>query len=56
MQKGMDRDRRMSFAVPDRQAIEAELQIAHGLEADLLHVNPRIVGIGMSLEAAHKNS
>ena len=54
VQERMQGDGRVPFASPYGEAIESELEIAGRFEADLLHVDPRIVWIRVSLQAAHE--
>src|SRR6185437_16801596 len=44
----------VTLAAPDDGAFKAELKIACRLEADLFHVDPWLVRVGMSFEAAYK--
>jgi len=45
----MQGDRRVPFAAPYDAPLEADFDIARGLEADFFGVNPRSVRISMAL-------
>ena len=48
----MQVDGLVALAAPDHGALEAELEVLGGPEADLLDVHPGIVGIGVAFEGA----
>jgi len=44
----------VALAAPDDGALEAELEVHCGPEADLLNMHPGIVGIGVAFERTHQ--
>ena len=44
----------MALSSPDDGTLEAKLKVFGGPEADLLDVNPRIVGIGVAFERSNQ--
>ena len=50
----MQVDRLVALAAPDHGALEAELQVRGGPEADLLNVYPGIVGIGVAFQRSNQ--
>ncbi len=52
LEEGVQRYRLVAFAAEDDGALEAELEIARGLEGEHLGVDPVVVGSGVAFQAA----
>src|SRR5271170_6956603 len=48
----MDGDGYVALATPDHGAFKAHLHVHGGLERNLLHMHPGLVGVGVALETA----